>query len=303
MDQRFAFLLGLTPLECSLCRRLLLSVVLGMMIGFERRRPDRPAGVRTMSLVSLGSCIFTIDSMFAFSSSPDSWDSSRVAAAIPSGVGFLGASWPWSGVDLASRRCRSHLQEPSSRKSPRSPRTHDGLERLALGGGRHRCGRRPLHRGPLLHARHDCRPQIRSPSSRRRGLRPQALLPGRLRRTSTFPLGLGEPRRSASFQRREAVPGRIRPPERGLFNLVLGRLSLRCQPKGLPPRVSEGREFVDGGLVLPVVDRRRRRRRRFEPSSVRPSVRRARYRFASCLDAESSKFDRDPGTRRTRILH
>eukprot|EP00633_Aureoumbra_lagunensis_P001342 CAMPEP_0197289532 /NCGR_PEP_ID=MMETSP0890-20130614/6809_1 /TAXON_ID=44058 ORGANISM="Aureoumbra lagunensis, Strain CCMP1510" /NCGR_SAMPLE_ID=MMETSP0890 /ASSEMBLY_ACC=CAM_ASM_000533 /LENGTH=231 /DNA_ID=CAMNT_0042761013 /DNA_START=419 /DNA_END=1114 /DNA_ORIENTATION=+ len=44
-----------------------------------------------MSLVSLGSCVFTIDSMFAFSSSPDAWDSSRVAAAIPSGVGFLGA--------------------------------------------------------------------------------------------------------------------------------------------------------------------------------------------------------------------
>lgn len=91
MTKRFGFLLGLTPEECMLCRRVLLSVVLGMMIGFERRRADRPAGVRTMALVSLGSCIFTVDSMFAFSSSPDSWDSSRVAAAIPSGVGFLGA--------------------------------------------------------------------------------------------------------------------------------------------------------------------------------------------------------------------
>ncbi|KAJ8603625.1 hypothetical protein CTAYLR_007567 [Chrysophaeum taylorii] len=91
LQSRYAFLMGLTPQECSLCRRILMSVILGMMIGFERRRPDRPAGVRTMSLVSLGSCIFTIDSMFAFSSSPDNWDSSRVAAAIPSGVGFLGA--------------------------------------------------------------------------------------------------------------------------------------------------------------------------------------------------------------------
>lgn len=89
LQTRYAVLLGLTPQECMLCRRIILSVVLGMMIGFERRRPDRPAGVRTMSLVSLGSCVFTIDSMFAFSSSPDSWDSSRVAAAIPSGVGFL----------------------------------------------------------------------------------------------------------------------------------------------------------------------------------------------------------------------
>ena len=52
---------------------------------------SRPAGIRTMSLVSLGSCLFTITSTFAFLDGPMSWDGSRVAAAIPSGVGFLGA--------------------------------------------------------------------------------------------------------------------------------------------------------------------------------------------------------------------
>jgi putative Mg2+ transporter-C (MgtC) family protein len=44
-----------------------------------------------MSLVSLGSCLFTITSTFAFLDGPMSWDASRIAAAIPSGVGFLGA--------------------------------------------------------------------------------------------------------------------------------------------------------------------------------------------------------------------
>ena len=44
-----------------------------------------------MSLVSLGSCLFTINSTFAFIDGPMTWDSSRVSAAIPSGVGFLGA--------------------------------------------------------------------------------------------------------------------------------------------------------------------------------------------------------------------
>lgn len=44
-----------------------------------------------MSLVSLGSCLFTITSTFAFLNGPMSWDASRVSAAIPSGVGFLGA--------------------------------------------------------------------------------------------------------------------------------------------------------------------------------------------------------------------
>jgi putative Mg2+ transporter-C (MgtC) family protein len=48
-----------------------------------------------MSLVSLGSCLFTITSAFAFMSGPMTWDASRVAAAIPSGVGFLGAGLIW----------------------------------------------------------------------------------------------------------------------------------------------------------------------------------------------------------------
>lgn len=91
MKKRRWFLAGMSPLECAMCRRIMMACLLGTMIGFERRRPDRPAGIRTMAVVSLGSCIFTIDSMFAFSSSPDTWDASRVAAAIPSGVGFLGA--------------------------------------------------------------------------------------------------------------------------------------------------------------------------------------------------------------------
>jgi putative Mg2+ transporter-C (MgtC) family protein len=43
------------------------------------------------SLVSLGACLFSITSTFAFVDGPMAWDSSRVAAAIPSGVGFLGA--------------------------------------------------------------------------------------------------------------------------------------------------------------------------------------------------------------------
>eukprot|EP00527_Entomoneis_sp_CCMP2396_P008031 CAMPEP_0198150464 /NCGR_PEP_ID=MMETSP1443-20131203/51037_1 /TAXON_ID=186043 /ORGANISM="Entomoneis sp., Strain CCMP2396" /LENGTH=275 /DNA_ID=CAMNT_0043815773 /DNA_START=319 /DNA_END=1146 /DNA_ORIENTATION=- len=88
---RFPHLLFLTPEECDFGRRLVMSVFLGAIIGWERRMADRPAGIRTMSLVSLASCLFTICSAFAFLSGPMSWDSSRISAAIPSGVGFLGA--------------------------------------------------------------------------------------------------------------------------------------------------------------------------------------------------------------------
>jgi uncharacterized membrane protein YhiD involved in acid resistance len=88
---RYARLLLLTPFECDLGRRLLISLFLGSVIGWERRQENRPAGIRTMALVALGSSLFTICSTFAFLSGPMEWDSSRISAAIPSGVGFLGA--------------------------------------------------------------------------------------------------------------------------------------------------------------------------------------------------------------------
>jgi putative Mg2+ transporter-C (MgtC) family protein len=92
---RYARLLGLNKEECIFGRRLVVSVVLGGIIGWERRHADRPAGIRTMSLVSLGSSLFTICSAYAFLSGPMTWDASRISAAIPSGVGFLGAGLIW----------------------------------------------------------------------------------------------------------------------------------------------------------------------------------------------------------------
>ena len=68
--ERRVVLLGLSRMECDLARRLLIALILGATIGWERRDSDRPAGIRTMSLVSLGSCLFTITSMFSFMSGP-----------------------------------------------------------------------------------------------------------------------------------------------------------------------------------------------------------------------------------------
>ena len=85
------YLLYLSREECSFGRRMIASTLLGGVIGWERREADRPAGIRTMALVSLASCLFSISSAFAFRSGPQDWDASRISAAIPSGVGFLGA--------------------------------------------------------------------------------------------------------------------------------------------------------------------------------------------------------------------
>ncbi|CAJ1399692.1 unnamed protein product [Effrenium voratum] len=89
---RFPELLLMTQLECEFTRRMMASLVVGALLGIERRESNRGAGVRTMSLVSLGACIFTIGSMYAFEEGSQTWDASRVSAALPSGVGFLGGA-------------------------------------------------------------------------------------------------------------------------------------------------------------------------------------------------------------------
>mmetsp|Transcript_8497 Transcript_8497/g.25540 ORF Transcript_8497/g.25540 Transcript_8497/m.25540 type:complete len:276 (+) Transcript_8497:219-1046(+) len=89
---RYLVLLGLTPTDAMIGRRMLVAMGLAALIGYERRSPDQPAGVRTMSVTALGACCFTISSIFAFESGTMHWDASRVTAAIPSGVGFLGSA-------------------------------------------------------------------------------------------------------------------------------------------------------------------------------------------------------------------
>lgn len=70
--------------------RLVLSCILGGAVGVERESIHRPAGLRTHVLVSLGSTLFTLVSMYGFGNS-HIVDPSRVAAQIVSGIGFLGA--------------------------------------------------------------------------------------------------------------------------------------------------------------------------------------------------------------------
>lgn len=73
--------------EIEIAIRLLLAAVFGAVVGYERRSADKPAGLRTLSLVAVGSALFTIISTFGFETA----DQSRVAAQIVTGVGFLGA--------------------------------------------------------------------------------------------------------------------------------------------------------------------------------------------------------------------
>ena len=79
----FEFLLG--DYNPELIFRLVLAVLLGGLVGFEREFFHKPAGLRTHMLVSLGAAIFAVTSI-AFDLDP-----ARVAAGIVTGIGFLGA--------------------------------------------------------------------------------------------------------------------------------------------------------------------------------------------------------------------
>jgi putative Mg2+ transporter-C (MgtC) family protein len=70
----------------TILTRIALSILVGGIIGAEREYRSKSAGFRTIILISLGSCLFTIFSAFISPSTPD-----RIASNIVTGIGFLGA--------------------------------------------------------------------------------------------------------------------------------------------------------------------------------------------------------------------
>ena len=69
---------------------MLVAVVLGFAIGYERKLRYKEAGIRTHTIVCAGSALMMIVSKYGFGDSIEA-DASRVAAQIVAGVGFLGA--------------------------------------------------------------------------------------------------------------------------------------------------------------------------------------------------------------------
>ncbi len=74
--------------------RLILSAIIGGLIGMEREVNNRPAGLRTHVLVTLGSTLImlvSIDGFYDAETSLSLGDPARLAAQVVSGIGFLGA--------------------------------------------------------------------------------------------------------------------------------------------------------------------------------------------------------------------
>ncbi|HRB55732.1 MAG TPA: MgtC/SapB family protein, partial [Ferruginibacter sp.] len=66
--------------------QVVFAFVIGAIIGIEREFRSKPAGFRTMILICVGSCLFTI-----LSKESDSGSADRIASNIVTGIGFIGA--------------------------------------------------------------------------------------------------------------------------------------------------------------------------------------------------------------------
>ncbi len=76
--------------------QLVTAAILGGLIGLEREYKKREAGLKTFSLVSLGSCLFTVLSIYLTSSNSQfssfvQIDPGRIIQAVAIGIGFIGS--------------------------------------------------------------------------------------------------------------------------------------------------------------------------------------------------------------------
>ncbi len=78
--------------------RMLIAVICGLAIGFERKSRSKEAGIRTHAIVCLASCLFMILSKYLtvplfgdITGGTFNSDATRIAAQVVTGIGFLGA--------------------------------------------------------------------------------------------------------------------------------------------------------------------------------------------------------------------
>ena len=87
-------------IELEMGLRILMAAALGAIIGYQRERSGKSAGLRTVVLVCVGATLFTMASIYGFGAVADP---ARVAAGIVIGIGFLGAG-------AIMRREGSHIE-------------------------------------------------------------------------------------------------------------------------------------------------------------------------------------------------
>ena len=89
------------PRNMELLLRIFVAMILGMLIGNERKNRMKSAGMRTHALVALGAALMMVVSKYGFTDTAQG-DGARLAAQVVSGVGFLGAGMIFVRHNLVS---------------------------------------------------------------------------------------------------------------------------------------------------------------------------------------------------------
>jgi len=78
--------------------RIFIAAVVGGIVGYERKIANKPAGIRTLMLISVGSALFTIVGVTTLAN----LDPSKIIAGIVTGIGFLGAGTIFKSKDTVT---------------------------------------------------------------------------------------------------------------------------------------------------------------------------------------------------------
>lgn len=76
--------------ELTVLVRMALAAIIGCVLGWERMKKLRAAGIRTYMLVCMGACVAMMTGLFV-TGFTGSGDATRIAAQVVSGIGFIGA--------------------------------------------------------------------------------------------------------------------------------------------------------------------------------------------------------------------
>lgn len=90
MEDSAYVVFGLMLVVPAAVKQIALAALFGLLIGVERAWRNKVASLRTFSMISAGSCIFSIMSVTAVTGTTEHYDVTRIAAQIVAGVGFLG---------------------------------------------------------------------------------------------------------------------------------------------------------------------------------------------------------------------
>lgn len=97
----------MTPYDSDLIVKIFIAAIMGAVIGYERQRYQKPAGVRTQMLICVGSALLAglsidIATMHAVPGALVRPDPTRLMAQIIAGIGFIGAGVILKGNDRIS---------------------------------------------------------------------------------------------------------------------------------------------------------------------------------------------------------